>query len=334
MISVIIPVYKTEQYLKECLDSIVNQTYRDIDVILVDDGSPDQCPQICDEYASSYSFIRAYHIPNTGVSGARNYGIERARENNSDWLFFADSDDWLDLDTLEKLHDAAVTNNAEIAICGWNKENVDFSKANEVDDKVYDKNHIMIAMLSGVFQYMVCNVLWKLSLFDDIYFPLNTYFEDVRTTYKLFEKADTAVTISTTKYHYRQRSGSTVHVNSMKPMIDRWNAAENLYNYFESGIYKNNNQIRCARLDHCAHAALVLWSNFRQCSLKERKEAKPEMKQIASFVRKHFHLLGLNNWPFRRRLMMILTRHATGFNFLLANMLTKLNKRKHHTLFD
>ena len=95
-ISVVVPVYKVEKYLNRCVDSILNQTYKDFELILMDDGSPDKAPEICDDYAKKYDFIHVIHQKNGGLSAARNSGIEWALENSdSEWITFIDSDDWI-----------------------------------------------------------------------------------------------------------------------------------------------------------------------------------------------------------------------------------------------
>ena len=113
-ISVIVPVYRVEKYLKQCLDSIVEQTYRNLEIILVDDGSPDQCGNICDSYAKRDARIKVIHKKNEGLSAARNDGIKAA---TSDWLLFVDSDDWIDRDYVQKLHDPGA-DKYDITICG------------------------------------------------------------------------------------------------------------------------------------------------------------------------------------------------------------------------
>ena len=100
LVSIIVPVYKVEQYLKRCMDSVLNQTYKNIEVILVNDGSPDNCPALCDEYAKIDSRVRVIHKENGGLSSARNVALDIMK---GDYVFFVDSDDWLALDTLEVL---------------------------------------------------------------------------------------------------------------------------------------------------------------------------------------------------------------------------------------
>ena len=113
LISIIVPVYNVEKYIHECVDSIINQTYKNIEIILVDDGSPDNCGKICDEYAKKDNRIKVIHKPNGGLSDARNHGIDVA---NGEWLMFIDSDDWIEPNMAEKLLHSALNNKADLAI--------------------------------------------------------------------------------------------------------------------------------------------------------------------------------------------------------------------------
>ena len=113
-LSVIVPVYKVEPYIRQCLDSLVNQTYQDMEIIVIDDGSPDNCGAICDEYAAKYPQMRVIHKRNAGLSAARNQGIEMARGK---WIAFVDSDDWCETDYYEKLLHA-YDNNTSLSVCG------------------------------------------------------------------------------------------------------------------------------------------------------------------------------------------------------------------------
>lgn len=119
-ISVIVPVYKVEPYLNRCVDSILRQTYQDFELILVDDGSPDRCGEICDEYARQDSRIHVIHKENGGLSDARNAGIDWVEANSdSRWLIFADSDDWVHPELLARLLDAATAFDLKISVCGY-----------------------------------------------------------------------------------------------------------------------------------------------------------------------------------------------------------------------
>ena len=121
-ISVIVPVYKVEKYIHRCIDSILNQTFRDFELIMVDDGSPDNCGAICDEYAAKDNRVVVIHQENGGLSAARNAGIDWAFTNsNSEWLNFIDSDDWVHPEYLQKLYDAAKCNNVSVSVCGFER---------------------------------------------------------------------------------------------------------------------------------------------------------------------------------------------------------------------
>ena len=122
-ISVIVPVYQVEQYLHRCIDSVLQQSFRDFELILVDDGSPDRCGEICDQYAVKDSRIHVIHQKNGGLSVARNAGIEWACANSdSRWLTFLDSDDWIHRDFLRILWDAAQSHNTQIAVCAMSRK--------------------------------------------------------------------------------------------------------------------------------------------------------------------------------------------------------------------
>ena len=119
-ISIIVPVYKVEKYIHRCVDSILGQTFTDFELILVDDGSPDGCPAICDKYAANDSRIHVIHQQNGGLSAARNAGIDWAFANSdSQWLSFIDSDDWVHPEYLQRLLDAALGHDVSVSICGY-----------------------------------------------------------------------------------------------------------------------------------------------------------------------------------------------------------------------
>ena len=128
-ISVLIPVYNVEKYIRRCLDSIKDQTFKDFECILIDDGSPDNCPVICDEYAKIDSRFIVIHQKNAGVSAARNAGLDAAK---GEWVCFVDSDDWVELDYLEKLYNEAEKSNADIVGCDLIREEITDSYIQEV----------------------------------------------------------------------------------------------------------------------------------------------------------------------------------------------------------
>ena len=139
-ISIIVPIYNVEKYLRKCIDSILNQSYDNLQIILVDDGSPDNCPKICDEYLNKDNRIQVIHKSNGGLSSARNAGIKVA---NGKYIAFIDSDDYIELNMIEKLVNAIEKSNADLCICGirWvNKDGTLFTKVakSPIKNIVYD----------------------------------------------------------------------------------------------------------------------------------------------------------------------------------------------------
>ena len=177
VISIIVPVYKVESCLRQCLDSICAQTLREIEIILVDDGSPDNCGKICDEYAARDSRIRVIHQKNGGLSAARNAGIAVAR---ADILGFVDSDDWIEPDMFALLYHDLVKEEADIAVCGK------FCHKNGTVTPLGDGTYCVLSGCGAIrmlYQQdgvgrVVWNKIYRRSLFDEIRFPVGRIYED------------------------------------------------------------------------------------------------------------------------------------------------------------
>ena len=202
-ISIIVPVYKTEKYLNECIDSILAQTFTDFEVILVDDGSPDNCPALCDAAAAKDSRIRVVHQANKGLSGARNAGIEIARGN---WFSFIDSDDTVDKTFCEKLYRAATESGAELAACNMLFLEADGSLSGYQEHPLRDEvisqdeafHRIRLAPL-----IQAATRLHRRELFETLRFPVGKNYEDAFTTPAVYEQVTKAACVGETLYHYR-----------------------------------------------------------------------------------------------------------------------------------
>lgn len=211
LISVIVPIYNVEKYLQECLDSIINQTYKNLEIILVDDGSTDNSGIICNEYAKKDNRIKVIHKKNGGLSSARNAGMDECSVGG--YITFVDSDDWLELDTYELAYKTIVDFNADIVAYNFF---VDFKNTslfdenfqqycicdNEIVDKIYTNNY---------YSTVIWNKLYKKDLFKDIRFPLNCVFEYWYVYLPLLENCNKLVIVSDKMYHYRQRINSIVN---------------------------------------------------------------------------------------------------------------------------
>ena len=201
-VSVVIPVYNSERYLSECLDSVVSQSYVDISIIVIDDGSSDSSGDICDRYASSDPRIRVIHTKNLGVSTARNTGIA---ESNSNYLCFIDSDDYVTPDYVEYMLKLITDEQADISVCQRASIKQRFK-----ENKILTDNQTCMRSLieSGDIDTVVWGKLYKRSLFDGVLFPAGKRYEDEFTTYKLIAKTNRLVIGCDSKYYYRKNENS------------------------------------------------------------------------------------------------------------------------------
>ena len=207
LISVIIPVYKVELYLKQCVESILIQTYSNIEIILVDDGSPDSCPQICDEYARKDYRIKVIHKSNGGLSDARNAGLDRAK---GQYYAFIDSDDYIQDNTIEIMLNAVKKNKSEIAICNM----IRFLEEGETLQFYCPTDHEVLYQgkqrYKTLNQPSVCNKLFEAKLFEGIRFPKGKYYEDTFVYHEVLYRANNIVLTGTDSYWYLSREDSIV----------------------------------------------------------------------------------------------------------------------------
>ena len=201
-VNVVIPVYNSEQYLLQCLDSVVSQTYGDISMILVDDGSTDSSGRICDSYAASDQRIRVIHTENLGVSTARNRGIS---ESDGDYVCFIDSDDYVAPDYVEYLLKLITDNLSDISVC----QRANGRKTVKENKIITDNQSCISAFVrSAEIDSVVWGKLYKRSLFDGVLFPAAKRYEDEFTIYKLIAKAERIAIGYGSKYYYRTNEES------------------------------------------------------------------------------------------------------------------------------
>lgn len=208
LITIIIPIYQVENYLKKCLDSVINQTYKNLEIILVDDGSKDNSPQICDEYKRKDNRIKVIHKENGGLSDARNSGMKMA---TGKYIGFVDSDDYIKEDMYEILYKNMINTKADISIC-----NLLMIKENDKVEDIEEKQHIvefgkkeaLKLLIENKIRSYAWNKLYKKELFDNIEFPKGKKMEDMAVMHKIFEKAEKVVYTDKIEYYYLQRSDS------------------------------------------------------------------------------------------------------------------------------
>ena len=236
LISIIVPIYNVEKYLDKCINSIVHQTYKNIEIILVDDESPDNCPLICDEWAKKDKRIVVLHKKNGGLSDARNEGIKKAK---GDYLCFVDSDDFIEEKYLEKLLESLIKHKTDVSQCGINY--VDNNNKN-IKTIGYDKD-ILITGRNAIIESLnehfienevVWNKLYKKDIFNEIKFPNGKVHEDEYTTYKILYNEKNISIIKDALYNYRQSDNSIMRSNySIKKYQDLDDAYNEKILYFK-----------------------------------------------------------------------------------------------------
>ena len=209
LISVIVPIYKVEAYLNRCIESIMNQTYRNLEIILVDDGSPDNCGEICNKYAREDSRIRVIRKSNGGLSSARNAALDIAR---GELIGFVDGDDWIEPDMYEFLYRNLEKEAADVSVCGRFDDYVDRSVA--IGDttfcKVCTRHEAMKLVYESEIGMYMWNKLFRREVFSTIRFPVGKVFEDIFIMFLLIDAANKVIFSLEPKYHYLQRHGSIV----------------------------------------------------------------------------------------------------------------------------
>ncbi len=203
IVSVIVPVYKVERYIRRCLESIISQSYQGLEVILIDDGSPDKCGEICDEYALKDKRIIVIHQENRGNSAARNAGLDRA---TGEYIVFVDSDDAVPNDMVEKLLDACKKNDAQIAIGNFEVFTDQLPKADAIENEVevFDNGAVIpfIHTVPGEKFVVVWGKIYSSKLFETLRFPGRKTNEDLSVLYRLYDMAERVVLINRTVYWY------------------------------------------------------------------------------------------------------------------------------------
>ncbi len=187
LVSVIIPVYKVEQYLERCVRSVTSQTYDNLEILLIDDGSPDRCGEMCDSFAAEDRRIRVIHQKNGGLSAARNTGIDAS---SGQWLFFIDSDDFIHRDCIGKLLAAAETSGADIASCGFEKTEDDTIRGDVrfPATEVISRDEAMRRLFLEEDTSFAWGKIYRRELFQGIRFPEGRTFEDLATTHLLVNR--------------------------------------------------------------------------------------------------------------------------------------------------
>lgn len=237
IVSVIVPVYKVEKYLNRAVDSILNQTYRDLEIILVDDGSPDNSGNICDVYAMIDSRVKVIHKNNGGLSSARNVGLDKA---TGKYIFFLDSDDFIQPHTIERLLSVAEKEKCDIVQCQFFRFETVIPEEKFQLGVEYVSSEDALAKIDDAVYMAAWNKIYRSSIFKNIRFPEGRIHEDVGCTYKLFYISKKTAVVQDALYGYYVNPDSITTSKIKLNKLDLLDAYEGQMRYFdEMGLEKN-----------------------------------------------------------------------------------------------
>ena len=259
VVSVIVPIYDVEQYLKRCLDSLVNQTFQEIEILCVNDGSPDQSQKIVDEYVCCYTTkVKSLIKPNGGLADARNYGLDHAQ---GEFVAFIDSDDWVELTMIEEMYQLAISRNADIVVCDaqyvYDSGRKQFVSGGEFKEGNARSNPEIIKIINSAW-----NKLYKRSLFDDVRFPKGLWYEDLGCIPIILAKAKNIVKIDKIFYHYFQREGSIMHTESEK-IFDIYKAIDLIQDYIKQWEIPCLKEVKSLYVEHGAKLNTIRIKDYK-----------------------------------------------------------------------
>ncbi len=331
LISIIIPVYNVEAYLRECVDSVLAQTYSDLEIILVDDGSTDGSAAICDEYATRDPRVRVIHKANGGLSDARNVGLDAA---TGDYIGFVDSDDWCEQRMFELLMQEAQAYDADIVVCAYysfetdpvtTEENMWISGPRRRYE-LTTRDAMVMLLKDKEIQNYVWNKLYRAELWDGVRFPVGQKFEDINTAYKVFEKAERVAVIPYGLYYYRMRTDSIVKSGILANEIDCVDA--NMQRY--EALCDEYPEARGVMVDAIFHALVRVWPLvwIERKTIDDAMRAK--LTALSAFVRDHWdesHISEELGWTGRQTLK--LTQHNSPWSWWRSWILYHMYLTRH-----
>lgn len=297
LITVIIPIYNVEKYLRRAVDSVLGQTYRNLDIILVDDGSPDGCPQICDSYAAREARVRVIHKENGGLSDARNAGLRVA---GGDYIAFLDSDDYYAPRFIEILYEEISRHDAQVAVCTYEttkalkpEDGPDFEaycrqyEQGQIQAVCYDREEMLRNQYDALCQdatYFIVawNKLYKASLWKGVTFPKGKIHEDEATIYKVFDRIQKGVYVRMPLYAYFSMPESITRKAFSLTRLDWLDALGGRIDYFNDS---GETELLHAALRARADGAIRFYAPLTQTHKKAAREKKRLRRAVSGALR-------------------------------------------------
>jgi len=317
LISVIVPVYNVEKYLSRCIDSILAQTHKNLEIILVDDGSIDNCPNICDDYAKIDKRILVLHKKNGGLSSARNAGIDISKGN---YIGFIDGDDYVLPDFCKNLYNALISAKADLSICNYKYVDeegttIDRRIKSPIKDETLTSDEAYERIVGYGYSYYVTavNKLYKRNIFNNVRFPMGKLHEDEFTVHHIFSECNTITIISEVLYMYVQRSDSIMNKSFS---VERLDGAWAFYDRF----------LFLEKKGHKSLAKKALKGSFSVALLGIRKlDVVVNKRSFSLLLRKLFP--ALIKYKFERGIILLLV-------YILKNIWIKFSSIKFKITFS
>ena len=324
MISIIVPIYNVEQYLRECVDSILAQSFSDIEILLIDDGSSDGSGKICDEYATKDSRIRVFHTENRGVSAARNRGLIEAR---GEYIGFVDADDWIEKDMFQVLLTRMEETGSEVVFgCAWREEGGRSMVKGYDHEEIFTPTEAVRAMILEQLANAVWNKLYKAECWRGVLFTEGKVYEDISTTYKAVLNAHQVATTSACTYHYRYRENSITASLSIEKLKDYWYVCVDRYEMIAKMPQFSNDTEIMNRLQYFVAGAIGRnwrWTNAFPKQDRDRRH----LREMSKFNRETFPMFGKKGWQLSLRVTTFLARYENRFSLATAHILNRAYRR-------
>ena len=318
LISVIVPVYKVEQYLDKCVESIVNQTYRNLEIILVDDGSPDNCPAMCDGWAKKDDRIKVIHQENQGGGAARNIGIGEA---HGEYIAFIDSDDYIAPIMYEFLLNCSKRSNADIVECGYCVAESDHAVMDcDLGESFFVEHDKLTALGLHIedkaYRQLIWNKLYRRCTVADVRFCPGKRIDDEFWTYRVIGNADKLIHTNKVLYAYRQQNASVMHQLNPETRFHAIEAKCERQRYLEANFPE---LVACGKINLLFSCLYQGQMALRYTKGKERKKAMERLKPIAK--EQHFSRQETKKLSFTHRVWLKLGRSCFKITCIIRNIM-------------
>ena len=311
-ISIVVPIYNVENYMNRCLNSIKNQTYTNLEILLINDGSLDNCQKICEKFEKEDNRFKLYNKENGGLSDARNYGLERI---SSKYVCFIDSDDYIEKNYIEILYNNLITYNADISVCGIANDvggmKKESNQKQDLEELTSEQALKKMIDLHYDFKVVAWNKLYKKDLFEDVRYPKGKIYEDVATTYKLVSKAKKVVYAQNPLYVYCFNPTSITKTEKYNEReIARMNNADEMVDF----VVKKYPDLKKDFISYkmCQYIAV------QNVMFKSNIEDENMSNKIRKFVKENFNNIFQSNLTFEKKMQV----------FIFDKLLFKMKNRK------